>query len=95
VCPKTTKLAHLREAVAAAIPAEHTSCVTCQLPDELISQLFEWAAADPDGGAVEHGKPRKQKITLDAGGMSEVERRDRERAMLKNLAEAMKRKPVC
>jgi hypothetical protein len=92
VCPNRTKLGHVQEAIAAALPAEQASMVTCQLPDEFLRKLFDWAGDDPEGGAAERGKRRKQQITLDGGGLGEEERRQQEKSMLQKLAEAMKRK---
>ena len=91
LCQNKTKLAHLREAVAAAIPPGEAPRVTCQLPEEFIAQLIDWAAEDPEGAAVERGKPRKRTITLTAP-QSDAARQEREREMLRSLAEAMRRR---
>ena len=61
------------------------------VPEELISKLNERAMDDPEGGKIERGKPRKQKIALDAGQLSENERRQCEKEMLETLRKAMKR----
>lgn len=92
VCPSNTKLVHLREAIAAAFPPAEAALVACEQPDEFIAQLFEWAAEDPAGAEAERSKLRKQTITLDAGHLTEAERRAREREMLAQLAQTMRRK---
>ena len=60
VCPNRTKLGHIQEAIVAALPAEQIALVTCFLPDDFIRKLFDWAGDDPEGGATERGKRRKQ-----------------------------------
>jgi hypothetical protein len=92
VCPNRTKLARIQDAIATNFSSEQASLVACQLPDQFIRQLFDWASEDPEGGAVEHGKRRKQRITLDGGGLGEGDRKQQEKSMLQELAEAMKRK---
>jgi hypothetical protein len=92
VCANQTKLARLREAVAAEFPPEQSTLVRCESPDKFISQLFEWASEEPTPAIVRTGQPRKQKITLDTGQLTEAERREREREMLSQLAQAMRRK---
>lgn len=62
-------------------------------PEEFITKLYGWATDDPEGGDLERGKLRKKKIALDAGPISEAERQAKEKQMLKEIREAMKRKP--
>ncbi|MEY4387680.1 MAG: hypothetical protein RLY20_2963, partial [Verrucomicrobiota bacterium] len=60
-------------------------------PDELISKLYDLAAADPDGGEAERGKLRKQQVTIDPGHLSEAERIMNEKRWLAEIKERMKR----
>lgn len=92
VSPKRSRLLKIEGLVRAAVPTDKLAQVSFRMPNELILELADWAGQDPEGGAIERAKLRKQKIVLDTGAMSEAERRERERAMLKQLAEAMKRK---
>jgi hypothetical protein len=91
VCPNKTKLSRIREGIAAAFSAEQVSFLTCLRLDEFIGNFFDWAGDDPESGAIERGKRRKQQIRLDGGGLGEDERKQKESAMLQKLAEAMKR----
>lgn len=92
VCPSPRKLANLERAMRAAIPPAGIASVTWRTPDDLIADLFSWAAADPAGGAAHSGMPTKQTITLGGPGLGAEERKAREREMLARLAAAKKRK---
>ena len=92
VCPNKTKLARIREVIAAGFPAEEVSFVTCQLADKFIERLFDWAGKDPESGALERGKRRKQQITFNAEDLVEAVRKQKESDMLRQLAQVMKRK---
>jgi hypothetical protein len=61
-------------------------------PAEFISKLHDWAMEDPDGAALERGKPKKRKIALSATQLTDSERQQREKDMLRSLTLAMKRK---
>ena len=60
---------------------------------QLIAKLFEWAAADAEGGHIEKGKPKKQKFSFSAGGMTEAERQEREKEMLEKIRQRMQGGP--
>lgn len=95
VCLNKTKVTRIQERIAEAFSGEQVSLVTCLRLDEFIAKLFDWAADDPEGGTIERGKRRKQRIRLDAGGLGDDERKQKESAMLQKLAEAMKRERQC
>ena len=82
------KLDHIREALADA----GSQIVGFYSPEKFISKLHEWAMADPEGGTLEKGKPRKRKIAFNATQLTDEERRQRENELLKSLAQVMKRK---
>jgi hypothetical protein len=90
VCRNRKKLARIQEALPATIPADQIQRVGFYAPDEFIARLFEWAAADPSGGSVEQGKPKKQKISLGPVAMTEAERKRRENEMLDEIRRRMK-----
>jgi hypothetical protein len=60
-------------------------------PAEFISQLFDWATEDPEGGRAERAKPRKRSMPLDSGTLTEAERKLRQEEMLNNLRRVLKR----
>ncbi len=84
------KLAKIQESLPAVIPADQMDKVAFYAPDEFISKLFDWASADPHGGSVEQGKPKKQKISLGSVAMTEAERKRRENEMLDEIRKRMK-----
>jgi len=90
VCARKRKLSNLERAVRAAIPTEGIACVLWRSPEGFVAALFEWAAQDPAGGAIERGKRRKRNITLGNGQPNGAERQSIEREMLKHLAAAMR-----
>ncbi len=59
-------------------------------PEEFKAQLFNWAADDPEGGAVERGQPVKRKDMSNSGQLSDEERRKRHKDELEKLIKAMK-----
>jgi hypothetical protein len=85
------KLGNIREACALAIEAELFSKVGFYSPEDFIALLREWAEAEPEAGRREKAKRRKQEIKLESGNLTEDERRARERALLEQIARAMKR----
>jgi hypothetical protein len=93
VCRNRKKLARIQEALPATIPADQIQRVGFYAPDEFIARLFEWASADPSGGSVEQGKPKKQKISLGPVAMTEDERKRRENEMLDEIRRRMKGGP--
>jgi hypothetical protein len=63
-------------------------------PGQFIEQLNQWAEADPDGGSVERGKPKKRSKISEAAELSDEERKQNEEIMLREILEQMKkRKP--
>ncbi len=58
---------------------------------EFISQLFDWATEDPEGGKAERAKPRKRNRPLDSGVLTEAELRLCQAEMLNNLWRVLKR----
>lgn len=86
------KLDQIQRIVAETIPAAHAALVGYYLPDEFISLLQDKAIEDPEGGQMEKGKRRKRNIALGASQLSESERRQREKKMLEEIADEMKRK---
>jgi len=92
ICASRRKLANLEQAVAAALPPDQVALVGFYLPEDFMARLYDWAMEDPEGGAVERDKPRKQKIQLGTADLTEADRKQIEKTMLSRLAEAMKRK---
>ncbi len=83
------KLGQIREALG---DTGHPSTrVGFYSPEDFISKLYDWAADDSGSGNLERRKLRKQKIALDAGPISESERKAREKWMLDEICKAMKR----
>jgi hypothetical protein len=91
VCQSRRKLSKIKQLFAQSAPANPTYQVDFFVPEEFLAKLFDWAAEDPAGAALERGKPRKQKIALDAGHLSEADRKKRESEWLSELRKAMKR----
>jgi hypothetical protein len=89
VCADRRKLAKIRERYAEMKPNAQTAKVGFYALDEFISKLFDWAAADPEGGALERGKPRKRKMNSEP--LSEREIKERAERMLAELRQAMRR----
>jgi hypothetical protein len=86
------KLVKISELLKGKLPVEQEVKVGFYAPEEFVSKLYELAKGDPEGAAIERGKPKKQKITL-GGGLSDAERKQREAEMLAEIAQAMARKP--
>jgi hypothetical protein len=61
------------------------------MPDEFKGQLFNWAADDPEGGAIERGQPVKRKDMSNSGRLSDEEPRQRHKEELEKLTKALKR----
>ena len=59
-------------------------------PSEFNSQLFDWAADDPNGGEIEKAKPKKQPIDFNAGKLSKTELEINMQKMLEKLKNALK-----
>ena len=93
VCRDRRKLGKIRERFAETNANERAAKVDFFTPDELIAKLFEWAAADAEGGHIEKGKPKKQKFSFSAGGMTEAERQEREKEMLEKIRQRMQGGP--
>ncbi|HEV2436924.1 MAG TPA: type IV secretion system DNA-binding domain-containing protein [Verrucomicrobiae bacterium] len=60
-------------------------------PQEFITQLFNWAADDPEGGAIQRGQPVKRKDMPNSSQLSDEERKQRHKDELEKLIKAMKR----
>ena len=60
-------------------------------PQEFITQLFNWAADDPEGGAIERGQPQKRRDMQNSSQLSDEERRQRHKEELEKLTKALKR----
>lgn len=91
ICADRRKLGKIQQQLAAMTSADRIAKVGFYVPNEFISKLFDWAAADPEGGAIERGKPGKRKIALGSCALTESERTQREENMLEQLRRAMKR----
>ncbi len=85
------KLIRIQQTLEAVIPPDQIAKIGFYVPEEFVSKLYDWAADDPEGGAVERSKPRRRQNMLKAGQPSEVERNHREKEMLEALRKAMKR----
>ena len=92
VSPSRRKLGNIQVEFKKVTTAEDQTRVRFLTPEDVISSLHEWAAADPTGGEIEKAKPGKRKITIGSATLSPEDRKRRESEMLKSLAEAMKRK---
>ncbi len=89
ICASRRKLENLQKRFLESSP-EHSERVGFYLPDEFISKLSDWAADDPEGGAMEKGKPRKRNIRFGATPPTDEERRQQEAAWLKEMQRRMK-----
>jgi len=85
------KLERIRQLLAESLPPEECASVAFYSPEEFISKLHDWALNDPAGGATEKGKPHRRVIDLNAPGLTEAERKQREEDMLKSLTDLMRR----
>ena len=89
-----SKLERIRQIFQSSATKEQSDCVAFYSPDSFISRLHDWAADDPAGAEAERGKPRKRKIPLVSGLLSDAERQVREKEMLRQIKEAMQRSPI-
>lgn len=60
-------------------------------PEEFFTQLFDWAADDPEGGAIERGQPVKRKDMSNSGQLSVEDRTKRHKVELEQLKNALGR----
>jgi|SRR5665213_1455391 len=86
VCTDRRKLSKIKERFAEMNPTQ-IGKVQFDTPDEFISKLSDWATEDPEGGAIEQGKPRKQKMNSESLTPSQI--KERGERMLKELRQAM------
>ena len=93
VAEKKTKLRSIEKLMRERLSKDVAGNVIFRLPDELMSDLEEWAKQDPEGAAIEKKKPHKHKISLRLT-MTEIERLEEEKALLKALSEEMERKKL-
>lgn len=83
------KLANIEEAFLRTASDSDREKVAFYKPEDFLSKLFVWAADDPEGGAIERGKPRKRRISLRAGQLTEADRQQMEQEMLENIRKRM------
>ncbi|HZM02205.1 MAG TPA: type IV secretion system DNA-binding domain-containing protein [Candidatus Saccharimonadales bacterium] len=86
ICTDRRKLSKIKERFAEMNPTQ-TAKVQFYTPDEFISKLFDWGTEDPEGGTIERGKPRKQKMSSEPLTPSQI--KERGERMLKELRQAM------
>jgi hypothetical protein len=67
------------------------SMVGFYTPEEFKAQLFNWAADDPEGGAIERGQPVKRKHMSDSGQLSKDQLALRYKEESEKLRKAMNR----
>jgi hypothetical protein len=60
-------------------------------PEEFKAQLFNWAADDPEGGAIERGQPVKRKDMSNSGQLSKEQQALRHKEELEKLKKALER----
>jgi hypothetical protein len=92
VSKKPKKLARIQQLFLETATPDEAAKVGFYSPDEFISKLNEWAMEDPDGGAVEREKPRKQPIVFDEEPITLEEQQQREAYLLAALKQALKPK---
>lgn len=85
------RLSNIEQAVKAAVSSADLSLIGFYSLADFISKLREWSEEDPRGGATERSKSRKQGINLISGNLNEGDRRAREKQMLAELAQRMKK----
>jgi hypothetical protein len=90
ICRDRKKLGRIQQRLAAMTPADETAKVGFYVPDEFISLLSDWAFADPEGGKIEKGKPKKQDVPLGPVTMTPAEQEELERQMLDEMRKRMK-----
>jgi hypothetical protein len=61
------------------------------IPEEFKAQLFNWASDDPEGGAIERGRPVKRMVLSDSGQLSPEQLALRYKEELEKLTKALKR----
>jgi hypothetical protein len=59
-------------------------------PEEFKAQLFNWAADDPEGGAIERGQPVKRKVMSDSSQLSKEQLALRYKEESEKLMKAMR-----
>lgn len=89
ICASRRKLENIQKRFLESSPTQGER-VGFYLPDEFISKLADWAVDDPEGGAIEQGKPRKRSIRLGAAALTEADRRQQENEWLKEMERRMK-----
>jgi hypothetical protein len=94
ICKNRKKLDRIRDSLAHEIVEDKIHNIGFYAPEQFIAKLHDMAASDQEGGEVERAKPRKREIKLGGPALDENERKERERAMLSDLAALMKRRPA-
>jgi len=92
VSKKGKKLARIQQLFLETATPDEVAKVGFYSLDDFISKLHEWAMEDPDGGAVEREKPRKQPIVFDEEPLTLEEQQQREAYLLAALQKALKPK---
>jgi hypothetical protein len=67
-----------------------TDIVGYYSPSEFITQLFNWAADDPEGGAIESVKPHRRQEPQNSGQLSKEQQRQQHKMELEKLRKTMR-----
>ena len=85
------KLPKIEASYLKLIPGASLDKVGFYSRDEFLSQLSTWAVDDPEGGALERAKPRKQNLGSKPPPQNPVEQAEVQRALLADLQKMMAR----
>ena len=85
------KLNRIRETFFKSGHDAEDSKVGFYTPEEFVTQLYGWAADDPEGGLLEKGKPKKQNFDFGSTPENEARRIESEIVMLADLKNIMAR----
>lgn len=85
------KLPKIEAAYLKLIPGASLDKVGFYSRDEFLSRLSTWAVDDPEGGAWERAKPRKQNLGANPPPQNPVEQAEVQRALLADLQKMMAR----
>jgi len=91
ISEKRRKLPKIEASYLKLIPSARLDKVGFYSLDEFLSQLSAWAMDDPEGGALERAKPRKQNLGTKPPPKNPVEQAEVQQALLADLKKMMAR----
>lgn len=92
ICLSRKRLDAIRKAVEGCVDAGALSRVGFYLPTEFLTTLQDWVGQDSKAGGTGGSRKRRSGIHLTSPEMTDTDRRQREKAMLSEMTERLRRK---